>query len=101
MVKKIGQKITHNFGLKLLAILFAIVLWIVVVNIDDPTQTLSYTTSVNLENTSYLTSMDKYYEVLEGTNTVTFRVTAKRSVHDKLNGSDFSAAANMGKIEYD
>ncbi len=101
MVKKIGQKITHNFGLKLLAILFAIVLWIVVVNIDDPTQTLSYTTSVNLENTSYLTSMDKYYEVLEGTNTVTFRVTAKRSVHDKLNGSDFSAAANMEKIEYD
>lgn len=101
MVKKIGQKITHNFGLKLLAILFAIVLWIVVVNIDDPTQTLSYTTSVNLENTSYLTSMDKYYEVLEGTNTVSFRVTAKRSVHDKLNGSDFSAAANMEKIEYD
>lgn len=101
MVKKIGQKITHNFGLKLLAILFAIVLWIVVVNIDDPTQTISYTTSVNLENTSYLTSMDKYYEVLEGTNTVTFRVTAKRSVHDKLNGSDFSAAANMEKIEYD
>ncbi len=101
MVKKIGQKITHNFGLKLLAILFAIVLWIVVVNIDDPTQIQSYTTSVNLENTSYLTSMDKYYEVLDGTNTVTFRVTAKRSVHDKLNGSDFSAAANMEKIEYD
>ena len=101
MVKKIGQKITHNFGLKLLAVLFAIVLWIVVVNIDDPTQIQSYTTSVNLENTSYLTSMDKYYEVLDGTNTVTFRVTAKRSVHDKLNGSDFSAAANMEKIEYD
>ena len=101
MVKKIGQKIMHNFGLKLLAVLFAIVLWIVVVNIDDPTQIQSYTTSVNLENTSYLTSMDKYYEVLDGTNTVTFRVTAKRSVHDKLNGSDFSAAANMEKIEYD
>ena len=26
----------NNFGLKILAVLFAVVLWIVVVNIDDP-----------------------------------------------------------------
>lgn len=101
MAKKLGQRLINNFGLKVLAILFAVVLWIVVVNIDDPTKTVSYTTSVSLENTSYLTSMGKYYEVLDGNNTVTFRVTAKRSVHDKLSNSDFSAVANMEKIEYD
>jgi YbbR domain-containing protein len=101
MVKKFGQKIVNNLGLKLLAILLAIVFWIVVVNIDDPTQTISYTTSVSLENTNYLTSMDKYYEVLGGSNTVSFRVTAKRSIQEKLYNSDFTAVANMEKIEYD
>lgn len=101
MAKKLGQRIFNNFGLKILAVLFAIILWIVVVNIDDPTQSQNYTISVTLENTDYLTSMDKYYEVLGGNNTVTFRVTAKRSVHEKLSNSDFSAVANLEKIEYD
>jgi YbbR domain-containing protein len=101
MVKKFGQMLVNNLGLKLLAILLALIFWIVVVNIDDPTQTVTYTTSVSLENTSYLTSMDKYYEVLGGSNTVSFRATAKRSIHDKLYNSDFTAVANMEKIEYD
>ena len=43
----------NNFGLKILAVLFAVVLWIVVVNIDDPSNSKPYTTSVSLENKSY------------------------------------------------
>ena len=36
MLQKFGKKVMNNFGLKILAVLFAVVLWIVVVNIDDP-----------------------------------------------------------------
>ena len=36
MLRKIVKTITNNFGLKVLAVLFAVVLWLVVVNIDDP-----------------------------------------------------------------
>ena len=62
MLKKLGKKITNNFGLKLLATLFAVVLWVVVINIDDPTIVLQFTTSVTAENTDYLTAQNKYFE---------------------------------------
>lgn len=101
MLKKLGKKITNNFGLKILAALLAFILWIVVINIDDPTTAKKYTTNVTTENTSFITAQNKYYEPLNGNNTITFSVSAERSIHDVLSGSDFSATADMEKIEYD
>lgn len=101
MLRKLGKRITNNFGLKILAALFAVVLWIVVVNIDDPLKTKLYTTSVLPTNEAYITEQGKYYEWLDGKNTVSFNVTATRSVLEKLSSSDFSATADMEKIEYD
>lgn len=101
MLRRLGKKIINNFGLKILAILFAVVMWIVVVNIDDPVITKSYTTSVVPVNADYITTQNKYYEWLDGNNTITFSVSAERSVLDKLANADFSATADMEKIEYD
>lgn len=101
MLRNLGKKIINNFGLKVLAILFAVVMWIVVVNIDDPVIAKPYTTSVVPVNTDYITSQNKYYEWLDGNNTITFSVSASRSVLDKLENTDFSATADMEKIEYD
>ncbi len=50
MPKKILSSITHNLGYKLLSLLFAGVLWIFVVNYDDPKMTKNFTSSVSLEN---------------------------------------------------
>lgn len=101
MVGKLIRKVVNNFGLKFLALLFALVLWVVVVNIDDPINVQSYTTSVTLVNENYITEQDKYYEVLGGDNTVSFSVSAKRSVQRELSNSDFKATADMEKIEHD
>lgn len=101
MLKKIMKKTTHNLGLKILAVFFAIVLWIVVVNIDDPMVPRSFTTSITPINEEYITAQNKYYEPLDSNNTVTFTVSAKRSVLDELSNSDFTAVADMEKIEYD
>ena len=84
MLQKFGKRVMNNFGLKILAVLFAVVLWIVVVNIDDPSNSKPYTTSVSLENKSYITSMGKWADYLDGKNTITFSVYAKRSVHNTL-----------------
>ena len=100
MLKNLGRKIANNFGLKVLAAIFAVVLWVVVVNIDDPIKTQQYTTSVTPENTSYITSNGKYFEILDGNNTISFSVSAKRSNQEKLSNADFSATADMEKIEY-
>ncbi len=101
MLKKIGKKLINNFSLKIIAALSAIILWIVVVNIDDPIKTLPYTTSVTLLHTDYITSQDKYFEVLNANNTVSFTVSAKRSVLERIVNTDFSATADMEKIAYD
>ena len=42
--------------------------------------------------------MNKCYEVLNGTNTVSFAVTAKRSVLNKLEDTDFTAVADMNRM---
>ena len=36
MLKKLKNLLTNNIGLKFLSVLFAMILWLVVVNIDDP-----------------------------------------------------------------
>ena len=95
MVRRAWKVITNNFGLKLLAALFAVILWLVVVNIDDPKISQRFSTSVVIENTEYLTSQGKYFEIVDDTNTVVFTVTAKRSYIEKLSNTDFKAVANM------
>ena len=99
MLKRLGKTITNNFSLKILAVILAVVLWVVVINIDDPTTSKTYTTNVVAENTDYITSQNKYYEPLDSSNVVSFRVSAARSVHDELSNADFSATADMENIE--
>lgn len=99
MLKKVAKIVTNNFGLKIMALLFAVVLWLVVVNIDDPMQTKSFTTSVLIENESAITDMGKCYEIVNGSNTINFKVSAKRSVLRMLSNTDFRATADMSRIE--
>lgn len=98
MAKKFLKTLTNNIGFKLLAVVFAFVLWLVVYNIDDPVKAKSYTTNVTIENSSVITDMNKYYEVVDGSNRVTFSISAKRTILDKLEDSDFTAVADMSTL---
>lgn len=99
MKQKILKALTNNVGLKILAVIFAFLLWLVVVNIDDPTQTRTFTSVVTVTNADVLKNNGKLYEIKDGVNTVSFRVTAKRSIIEKLSPSDFSAVADMNNLE--
>ena len=101
MVNKILKTLVNNIGYKILAVVFAFILWLVVYNIDDPNKTVRFTTNVTVENESAITDMNKCYEVLNGTNTITFSVTAKRSVINKLEDTDFTATADMNRMIMD
>lgn len=98
MANKILKTLVNNIGYKILAVVFAFILWLVVYNIDDPNKTVRFTTNVTVENASTITDMNKCYEVLDGTNTITFSVTAKRSVINKLEDTDFTATADMNRM---
>ncbi len=101
MRDKIIKLFTHNVGLKLLAVFFAVLLWLVVVNVDNPSQSKSFTATVSVVNEDVLTAQGKYYTIKDNENTVTFRVTARRSIMEQLNASDFSAIADMSNLEND
>ena len=99
MLKTLGKKLMNNFGLKLLAILLAIVLWMVVINIDDPAVRKTMTLSVTMKNQDYITEMGKYMDILGDSNTVTFTYTTKRGIWENISSTDFSATADLKKIE--
>lgn len=98
MKNSILKALSNNLGFKILAVIFAFTLWLTVYNIEDPTKSKMMTVNVNITNKEYVDSLGKYYEIKDGTNKVSFTVTAARSVLDKLDESDFTAVANMEQI---
>lgn len=98
---KIQHALTDNIGLKIMALFFALALWLIVVNVDDPTQTRTFSAPVAVINENVLTEAGRYYTIPDGNNTVQFRVTARRSVIERLSNRDFTAVADMNYLEDD
>ena len=99
MLRKLTKLVTNNFGLKVLGAVLAVILWMVIVNAEDPDKSVIFTLPVQITNAEYLTEMGKTYEVLEDTDTITFVVSGPRSVVENLSESDFSVIANMENID--
>lgn len=101
MGNNILKNLTKNLGTKLMAFVFAILLWLVVYNMDDPNKTGTFTTSVTVTNIDHLTEQNLSYEVLNKSNSVTFTITAKRSYLERLENSNFTATADLKKMVID
>ena len=79
------QKGMKNLDLKVLAVLLSIVIWIIVVNIDDPVKNIQFNdVPIQFINTNVLTEKNEVYEVLDGTDTVDVVVSGRRSVIEDL-----------------
>ena len=90
------SKIFNNIGLKILAVMFSALLWLISVNINDPVDTEVYRNiPVEMENTSLLTDEGMTYEVLDDTDRVTVTVRANWSVLENINASDVTATADF------
>lgn len=93
------KKITSNLGLKIISAIFAIILWLVVVNIDNPITTKSYYhIKVNVINQEFIESKGKTYKVLDDSDYVDIQVDAKRTIIDELSNGDFEAVADLENI---
>lgn len=90
--------LTNNIGYKLISVVFAVVLWVVVVNISDPTVTRTISgIPVIRTDESVLTAQGKVYVVLEG-NSATISVKGPRSIVDGLDSDDFVAEAPFSEM---
>jgi YbbR domain-containing protein len=94
------RKLTHNWGLKLGSVIFAIMLWVIVTNINDPVITYKvYNVPVKITNTDVITSKGEVFEVLDDTDSIdVVTITASRSVIDSLSDGNVIATADMRNL---
>ncbi|MBQ9610543.1 MAG: hypothetical protein IJV15_14015 [Lachnospiraceae bacterium] len=92
------NKFFNNFGYKILAVFFAILLWLIVINITD------YSITVTIEdipveqiNTDVLDELDQIYDVVKG-GTVDIEVKGRRSIVNDLKSDDFYAYADLSQM---
>ncbi len=95
------QKLTDNMGLKILAVLFSIVLWLIAINITDPVTQDSYNVTVQLQNLNSLTASGKYVEILDGTDSIRVTVRGSRTVLSSFSEKNIVATADVSKMNSD
>ncbi len=98
MKLKIKDSLLKNFGIKMLALLLAMIIWVVIANVDDyvVTKTIS-NIPVEVINGDAITNQGKVYEINEG-STVDVVIKGKRSIVDYLSDEDVKAVADISKL---
>lgn len=89
--------LTNNIGMKILAILIAVIGWVVIINYDDPTITKEINDiRVTISNEESISKQNKCYKVESGEE-VNILIKGKKSVVDNLSAKDFYAIADLSK----
>lgn len=93
------RRLMNNVGLKVLAFLSAFVLWLMVVNIDDPVKTETYhNIPVTVVNEEVLAETNQTYQIVDDTQMVSVTVSAHRSILNKIKNEDIAAIADMKEL---
>ena len=94
--------LTNNLALKVISILVAMVLWLIVVNIDDPDKTRTFTNiEVQVLNQDAIEDSGKVYNILDNSNMITVDVIGPRSYLKDLTASDIVATADLEQVDLD
>jgi Uncharacterized protein conserved in bacteria len=93
------EKLVKNLPLRLLALTIAAVLWLIVVNVDDPIGTRTYSgIKVTATNEDAITNGGRSYRIMANTDLVSVKIQAKRSVLNSLRVEDIIVTANMQEL---
>ena len=92
------EALTKNWTLKVLALGFSFLLWLMAVNIQDPVIEKRFSgIPVSIEHAEIITNRGNTYQVL--TDTITVKVSGKRSDMEKLRSSNIVAVADMKNLD--
>lgn len=98
MLMKLKMSLTNNIGLKFLAVLIALVLWLAIVNVNDPEKTITVSNiPISVTNESAITSRDMVYNV-KSEQYLNITVSGKRSIVSNLSAEDFRATASLKEL---
>lgn len=93
------KSLMNKSTLKILSLLIAIVIWVVVKNVQDPMLVKVITRiPVTIVNESYLASNLEVPLLIEGQDMVNVKVKGRESVVKELTREDFTAIADMTQI---
>ena len=99
-MKTLKKLLFNNWGLKLISLIIAFLLWGVVISIDDPVDDKTFNNiKVNLINTQLVTEKNMVYEILDGTGmlrSVTFE--APKSIREEIEAGDIIAEADLNEL---
>lgn len=98
MMKKIVGIFTNNIGLKIVSVIFAILVWYIVVYYNDPVITESYQVNIQVENESYIENGTQLYRIDEQYKSVTVYLSGNRSKLDDVNQDSISVTADLTQI---
>lgn len=94
------NKLTRNWGLKLVSFIFAAMLWLIVTNINDPVISKPFAdVPVTLRNTELITGKGQVFEVLDDTDVIdSVVIYAPRSIQSSLSESNIVAIADINDL---
>lgn len=93
------KKWLNNPGLKITALVFAILIWLIIVNVNDPIMTRTINSvPVRVVNASYVESLGDTYKIRDGYDTIAVRVRGNRSVVEPLTADDIIVQADLTEI---
>ena len=90
------DRLLNNIGLKVMSLLFAIVLWMMVVNVDDPVDEETFrNVPVQVLHEEIFTAKASTYSILDGNETVSVTVRARRKVLSDIRSNDIRVTADI------
>ncbi len=89
--------VLNNLGIKIISIIVAVIVWMLIINIEDPYKEKVFTVTVETINEEALSSVNMVYEIIEG-STAQVTVRGKKSVVDKLRPDDIKATADLSDL---
>ena len=98
MIMKIKESLTHNVGVKIVAVIIATLIWLTVINITDPEKTVViYGVPVTVTHEEAISDLDMVYEV-KNDKYINITISGKRSVVGNLSADDFKAIASLKEL---
>ena len=101
-IQNMKDRLTKNFGTKVLSIFLSIIVWLLITNVEDPVVPKEFKdVPVKLLNRDVIEESGETFDIIEN-ETINFTVRARRSIRDKLTKEDFEVTANLEHLnEFD
>ena len=94
------KNLTKNIPLKIMSIIVGILVWLIVVNVDDPIITKGFVISdVQIINEAYVDQLGKMVMQDDRENSVRVYITGERKIVNRLTSSDIKAVADLQQAQ--